>query len=49
MAQRVYILFSLKNEISTQLADLFNLSFITGVFPSVIKTAIVVPVFKKDS
>ena len=35
----------LKNEISKQLADLFNLSFITGVFPSVLKTAKVVPVF----
>ena len=43
------ILFLLKNEISTQLADLFYLSFMTGVFPSVIKTAKVVPVFKKDS
>ena len=32
-----------------QLADLFNLSFTTGVFPSVLKTAKVVPVFKKDS
>ena len=31
------------------MADLFNLSFITGVFPSVLKTAKVVPVFKKDS
>ena len=39
----------LKNEISKQLADLFNLSFTTGVFPSVLKTAKVVPVFKKDS
>ena len=39
----------LKNEISKQLADLFNLSFMTGVFPSVLKTAKVVPVFKKDS
>ena len=29
-------------------ADLFNLSFMTGVFPSVFKTAKVVPVFKKD-
>ena len=38
-----------KNEISKQLADLFNLSFMTGVFPSVVKTAKVVPVFKKDS
>ena len=38
------ILFLLKNEISEQLTDLFNLSFMTGVFP-----AEVVPVFKKDS
>ena len=43
------ILFLLKNEISKQLADLFNLSFMPGVFPSVLKTAKVVPVFKKDS
>ena len=42
-------MFLLKNEISKQLADLFNLSFMTGVFPSVLKTAKVVPVFKKDS
>ena len=39
----------LKNEISKQLADLFNFSFVTGVFPSVLKTAKVAPVFKKDS
>ena len=43
------ISFLLKNEISKQLADLFNLSFMTGVFPSVLKIAEVVPVFKKDS
>ena len=43
------ILFLLKNEISKQLADLFSLSFLTGVFPSVLKTPNVVPVFKKDS
>ena len=43
------MLFLLKNEIMKQLADLFNLSFMTGVFPSVLKTAKVVPVFKKDS
>ena len=43
------ILFLLKNEISKQLADLFNLFFLTGVFPSVLKTAKVVLVFKKDS
>ena len=33
------ILFLQKNDISKQLADLFNLSFLTGVFPSVLKTA----------
>ena len=43
------ILFLLKNEISKQLADLFNISFIADVFPSVLNTAKVVPVFKKDS
>ena len=43
------ILFLLKNEISKQLTDLFNLSSMTGVFPYVLKTAKVVPVFKKDS
>ena len=46
---RYRILFLLKNYISKQLADLFNLSFLTGVFPSVLKTAKVAPVFKKDS
>ena len=43
------ILLLLKNEISKQLADLFNLSFMTGIFPSVLKIAKAVPVFKKDS
>ena len=43
------ILFLLKNEILKQLEDLFNLSFMTSVFHSVLKTAKVVPVFKKDS
>ena len=33
------ILFLLKNDISKQLADLFNLSFMTDVFPSVLKTS----------
>ena len=32
-----------------QLADLFNFSFMTNVFPSLLKTAKLVPVFKKDS
>ena len=31
------------------MADLFNFSLLTGVFPSALKTAKVVPVFKKDS
>ena len=39
------ILFPLKNEISKQLANLFNLPFMTVVFTSVLKTAKVVPVF----
>ena len=39
----------MKNEISMQLADLFNLSFMTSIFPSVLKTAKVAPIFKKDS
>ena len=43
------ILFLLKNDISKQLVDLFNLSFLTGVFPSVLKTEKVIPVFIKDS
>ena len=43
------ILFLLKYEISKQLVDLFNISFMTGVFPSVLKIAKVVPAFKKDS
>ena len=42
------ILFLLKNEISKQLTDLFNLSFMTCVFTSELKTAKVLPVFKKD-
>ena len=43
------ILFLLKNEILKQFADLINLSCMTGVFPFILKTAKVVPVFKKDS
>ena len=31
------------------MADSFNLSFKTGVFPSVLKTGKVIPIFKKDS
>ena len=43
------ILKLLKNDISTQLADIFNISFSTGVFPTILKVAKVVPVHKKDS
>ena len=43
------ILFLIKNDFLKQLADLFNLSFMTGVFLSVLKTAKVIPVFKKNS
>ena len=39
---------SKKKEILKQLADLFNLAFMNGVFPPVLKTAKAVPVFKKD-
>ena len=46
----LFIIFILlKNEVSNPLADLFNLSFSSGKFPSVLKIAKVVPVYKKDS
>ena len=41
-------LFLLENENSKQLVDLFKLPFMTSVFSSVLKTAKVVSVFKKD-
>ena len=43
------ILKPLKNDISTQLADIFNISFSTDAFPTIPKVANVVPVHKKDS
>ena len=43
------ILKLLKNEISTHLADIFNLSFSSRVFPSILKIAKVTPVYKKES
>ena len=43
------ILIPLKNEISDPLADLFNLSFSSGIFQSVLKITKVVQVYKKDS
>ena len=42
------ILKLLKNEISTHLADIFSLSFSSGVFPSILKIAKVIPVHKKE-
>ena len=39
----------LKNDISSQLADILNISFSTGVLAAILKVAKVVPVYKKDS
>ena len=39
----------LKNDISCQLSEIINLSFSSGVFPSILKTAKVIPVHKKVS
>ena len=43
------ILKLLKNKISTHLADIFNLFFSLGVFPSILKVAKVIPIHKKES
>ena len=43
------ILKLLSNHISTQFAELFNLSFSEGVFLSILKTCKVIPIYKKDS
>ena len=43
------ILKLLKNNISSQLSEIFNISFSSGVSPSILKTAKVIPVRKKDS
>ena len=43
------ILKLLKNDISGQLVDIFNMSFTSGIFPSALKLAKVIPVYKKDS
>ena len=37
----------LKNDISQQLSDIFNISFLTGQFPSLLKIAKVIPIHKK--
>ena len=39
----------LKNDISERLADLFNISFTTGTFPTLLKAAKVISTHKKDS
>ena len=43
------ILKLLKDDISSQLSETFNISFSSGVFPSILKTAKVIPVHIKDS
>ena len=43
------ILKLLKNDIFTQLADIFNISFSTGIFLTILKVAKVVPAHKKGS
>ena len=43
------ILKLLKYDISSQLSEIFNISFSYRVFPSILKTAKVIPVHKKDS
>ena len=43
------ILKLLKNDISFQLPNIFNLYFSTGVFPSGLKIAKVIPIHKKES
>ena len=43
------ILKLLKNDILSQLSEMFNISFSSGVFPSILKIAKVIPIHKKDS
>ena len=45
----IKILQLVKNDIAKPLSDIINLSFSTGQFPSKLKTAKVIPIFKKDS
>ena len=45
----VKILKLLKDDISLHLASIFNISFSTGKFPSRLKIAKVIPIFKQDS
>ena len=39
----------LKKDISTHLVDIFNLSFSSGIYPTPLKPATVIPIHKKDS
>ena len=43
------ILKLLKKDISRHLVDVFNLSFSSGIYPTPLKTAKVIPIHKKDS
>ena len=45
----IKILKLMKNDISDQLEVLFNLSFASGYFPTILKTSKVTPIYKKDS
>ena len=39
---------SISTNISSQLSEIFNISFFSGDFPTILKTAKVIPVHKKD-
>ena len=39
----------LKNDISSQLSEIFNISFFSGIFSSILKTAKVIPMHKNNS
>ena len=45
----IKVLHLLQDQISNHLATICNLSFSTGVFPAVLKTAKVIPIHKKNS
>ena len=45
----IKILKLMKNDMSDQLAVLFNLSFICGSFPTILKTSKVTPIYKNIS
>ena len=45
----IKILKLLNKDISDQLAILFNQSFSSGIFPSILKTSKIIPIYKKGS